>query len=92
VLRTTLTEVRLKVCRAPAGAGLLSIEPEENDSNIPLAPQRHGANKICKADRLSDDSDDDEPDNNSKPCSSGVSEFICYSTNIYNKSYMHQGN
>jgi hypothetical protein len=75
VLRTTLTEVRLKVCRPPAGAGLLSVEPEDNDSNIPVAPPRLGALKNNKADRSSDDSDaDDEEDrgNSSKPCAVGV--------------------
>lgn len=69
MLRTTSSEVRLKVARPPAGAGLLPIEPEDTDSKMPL---RHNSHRVSKADRSSDESDD-ELNSVTRPCSSGVS-------------------
>jgi len=72
VLRTTLSEVRLKVARPPAGAGLLPIEPEETDSKMHVGLLRHNSHKVSRADRSSDESDD-ELNSVTRPCSSGVS-------------------
>lgn len=72
MLRTTLSEVRLKVARPPAGAGLLPIEPEEFHCKMPAPLHRHNSHKVSRADRSSDESDD-ELNSVTRPCSSGVS-------------------
>ncbi|XP_065343188.1 uncharacterized protein LOC135941516 isoform X2 [Cloeon dipterum] len=74
VLRTTSPEVKLKVCRPPAGAGLLPVDPEDSvmkpveDVLKPSIPLRH-------EDQASDDSNDEREEKDAKDTSPESGEF-----------------
>ncbi|CAB3364120.1 Hypothetical predicted protein [Cloeon dipterum] len=74
VLRTTSPEVKLKVCRPPAGAGLLPVDPEDSEMKPvedvlkPSIPLRHG-------DQASDDSNDEGEEKDAKDTGPESGEF-----------------